>query len=356
MTIHKSYKLIILHVIFASFFIFYPYFNYITQEFSHVTKLQYPPNVDTNNFFIKHMPIRFCIQNAILIVLFYFNYFFLVPIYYVKKRKHVFYYFLAITSSFTFLYIIYLFHYLIDLQIGFLPLSFLHKAVNNVSPIIVVMFTSTVIKLSSHYNALINKQKEAQQKHLTAELDFLRSQINPHFLFNTLNNIYSLSLAKSDDVPDAIVKLSGLMRFVLYESSVIYIPLEKELGYISDYLSLQKIRLDEKVLVTYTQEGEYINANIGPMLLISFIENAFKHGVSYSNPSHIKINILTTPAYLVLRVENSIFPNSITEENKEGGIGLSNVKRRLELLYHNKHELTLQKENNIFIAYLKINF
>jgi len=189
---------------------------------------------------------------------------------------------------------------------------------------------------------------------LASELAFLKSQINPHFLFNTLNNVYSLAFKKSDDTPDAIIKLSKLMRYMLYESNENQVFLSKEIEYLHNYIDLQKLRLPNTIKIIFNVEGDIEGRLIEPMLLIPFVENAFKHGISYVDNSKISISIKLSAYELLFVIENKINNAKITEESGSG-IGLSNVKRRLTLLYPNKHTITINDNNDEFKVTLKIN-
>lgn len=187
-----------------------------------------------------------------------------------------------------------------------------------------------------------------------AELNYLKSQTNPHFLFNTLNNIYSLSRDKSELAPESILRLSKILRFMLYETSGKFISIEQELEIINDYIALEKLRYDDSLLVNFKHEIECLNQPLPPLLLIPLVENAFKYGVSEtSTKPFIDINLSINKQQLLFFVRNST-ENSLGEKNVKENIGLSNLRRQLELLYK-EYNLTVQQKETFFTASLKIN-
>lgn len=200
----------------------------------------------------------------------------------------------------------------------------------------------------------VGAQKKASllvQQTKEAELAFLRSQISPHFLFNSLNNIYALSYKKSDKTPEAILKLSELIRYMLYEKKELVL-LTKEWDYVTHYISLQQLRYDYPLPITMMNKGDLTGVQIPPYLLIPFVENAFKHG-DFSDPSvPLYINIEVQGNNLNLRVVNKIVQQQ--QKSKEGGIGLENVQRRLALLYPHQHSLDLQEQDGTFSIRLNI--
>ncbi len=217
-----------------------------------------------------------------------------------------------------------------------------------------------VLGLSTSYRFVLNYfkyeriKKEIENQTLVSELSFLKSQVSPHFLFNTLNNIYSLSMSNSEKTSEAVLKLSQLLRYMIYDSEGKRVSIAKEIEYLRNYIELQKLRLREDVRVDFEVPGIFMNKEIAPMLLIPFIENAFKHGVDYSQPSFIEIQISAYEERLFLSVKNSI--NKIKEKDHVPGIGLQNVKRRLMLLYPNSHELYIHENDKVFNVQLQINY
>lgn len=199
---------------------------------------------------------------------------------------------------------------------------------------------------------------EMEQQRINSELTYLKAQINPHFFFNTLNNIYSLTNLDIEKAQTAILKLSRMMRYVLYETEKDNTLLSKELEFIKDYIELMRLRLSEKIKVDINIPQNFEDANLAPMLLLPFIENCFKHGISSQKSSNIQINICIKDKILVLETVNSIFSsNQNTPEGNASGIGITNTKRRLALLYDQKHELKVENQNpeNEYRLHLKIN-
>lgn len=190
---------------------------------------------------------------------------------------------------------------------------------------------------------------------LQSELSFLKAQINPHFLFNTLNNIYALSLKKSDDAPKAIMKLSNLMRQLTNDTSVDYVPFEDEERFIRDYIELQQLRLSSKTTVNYGVEGSYQQLRIAARLLIPFIDNAFKYGVSNHSSSSIDIHFSFTNSLMTFDITNAIQSNKSDVMHASSGMGLVNVTRRLDLLYKNKYRLKQSKTETQFSIHLEID-
>lgn len=201
------------------------------------------------------------------------------------------------------------------------------------------------------------KQK-LQEAKLSAELNFMRSQLNPHFLFNVLNMAYSSASRSGDEkTADIVEKLSGLLRYMLYECNVERIELEKEAEYIRNYINLQKMRFSEdmKVKVNFLVEGDFKGLRIAPMILIQFIENAFKFGVKLEKESEILISIRIENHNLEFAVKNHIFINESNKNSLASGIGIENVKRRLEILYSGKHDLKIENNEEFFTVILSMN-
>jgi len=199
-------------------------------------------------------------------------------------------------------------------------------------------------------------QQDARQERLRSELSFLRSQISPHFIFNILNSIVYLIRSKSPQAEHATMQLSALMRYMLYESNDTQIPLDKEIGYLSSYIDLQKIRFEEDVEIRLNMNGEVSGQLIEPMLMIPFVENAFKHGVGLIDSPLIDISVSVTEKMLCFTVKNKITPDTPAEKDNSSGIGLQNVRRRLELLYPDAHELDILEDGAWFEARLRIRF
>jgi hypothetical protein len=216
---------------------------------------------------------------------------------------------------------------------------------------LLMLLMSGFIKIAQEWFKSEQQREALKVEKLHAELKFLKSQINPHFLFNCLNTIYSLAHKHSAQTEHAIVKLSTIMRYMIYESNEEMVQLQHELQYLRDYIDIQRLRLPSGIQVDYNECGSADGLWIEPMLLIPFVENAFKHGISYTDHSFISIMITVEQQVVRLLVKNSLFPLRAAEQ---GGIGLQNVLKRLDLLYTNKHEITITETEHQFIADLKI--
>ena len=186
-------------------------------------------------------------------------------------------------------------------------------------------------------NERIQRSLETEKKEM--ELQFLKSQLNPHFLFNSLNNIYSLAYQKSDKTADAVLKLSEIMRYMIYESNDSKCDLGKEVDYLKNYIELHRIRFKDGGAINLNITGEIDGQQIVPLILISFVENAFKHGVANDPTDPIKINLIANQKILHFSVTNK--KNKDTFKDKVGGVGLSNVERRLQLMYPDRYKLNI---------------
>lgn len=199
---------------------------------------------------------------------------------------------------------------------------------------------------------------EQKQQQINSELTYLKAQINPHFFFNTLNNIYSLTNIDVEKAKTALLKLSRMMRYVLYETEKTHTLLSKEIDFIKDFIELMRLRLSSKVNLDIEIPENFEDASIAPMLILPFIENCFKHGISSQQESNITISLKVDQKKLILTTKNGIFKsNENTPEGNASGIGLQNTKRRLDLLYGNNYQLDINDKNleNEYQVNLKIN-
>jgi two-component system LytT family sensor kinase len=217
-----------------------------------------------------------------------------------------------------------------------------------------VAFT-TGVKMAKDWVVFRQQMQEKEKQYLEAELIFLKSQINPHFFFNTLNNLYSLTLKKSDEAPEVVLKLSSLMSYMLYESNAPKVLLDKEIEYLNNYLDVERLRFGSRLCVSFEIEGKTEGIKIPPMILILFVENSFKHG-SKNNINKVEIS-------LHLKADNGEIhfeaKNNFSVQNAQtdyGGIGLKNVRRRLDLLYGKNYILQLGAEGNIHTVILKFPY
>jgi len=185
-----------------------------------------------------------------------------------------------------------------------------------------------------------------------AELEMLQAQINPHFFFNTLNNLYALTIKNSDKAPEVILKLSEMMRYTIYEGKKNLVPVKDEIEYLSNYIELHKIRYRNKVDIQFNHDIDS-NIEVTPLLFIIFLENAFKHGLEKNHETgYIHMNLEGNAEQIHFRIDNNFM---LEPKSDTAGIGLSNLKRRLDLTYPNKYELNISTENNVYSANLKIN-
>jgi two-component system LytT family sensor kinase len=201
-----------------------------------------------------------------------------------------------------------------------------------------------------------HEQKEKQAQQLSAELKFLRSQISPHFLFNVLTNLVSLARKKSDQMEQSLIMLADLMRYMLYETGEKKVELGKEVEYLNSYIALQKLRFGDDVVIDCTiklNKGDE-HYTIEPMLLIPFVENAFKHGTGYTEHPHIAVKLLVDHESLVFEVMNGFDAARDTSKDENSGIGLSNVKTRLNMLYKDNYSLSIKDSNNLFYVILTL--
>lgn len=220
-----------------------------------------------------------------------------------------------------------------------------------------VGFSSSIYFIMTDWLKNQREKQELAKETLQSELKFLKSQINPHFLFNTLNSLYALTLKKSDQAPEIVLKLSEMMRYMLYDCNEKKVALQKEVAYITNYLELEKLRHGKKMNIHLEINGEVNDQEIAPLLFIPFIENCFKHGISNRiEEGFVKIKLDIRQDDLVIMVENSKSPTMpSTLGKRSGGIGLINVKRRLELLYSNAYTLDIESSPTTYSVHLTLN-
>ena len=309
-----------------------------------------------------HVPIPIWMNNLYMVIAFYINLLVLMPRFFNKKRwgYYVIFTCLFLVGS--------LFIHSVAREVDqFFGQNMMHEMGKMHKPpkgfefrqFSFIFMSALVWAISMVYYLFIKLQESLQHAdkvHATAlqsELSFLKAQVNPHFLFNTLNNIYVLTLKKSDDAPLAVMKLSNLMRKMTNDSGVDFVPFKEEESFIKDYIELQKLRLTGKTHVRYEIEGDYQSLSIAPRILIPFIDNAFKYGVSNRFESEIKIRFEFIRNSMFFTIQNAIHPNG-GESLESSGVGLENTKRRLALLYENKYILKITKTPEIYNVLLKI--
>lgn len=288
----------------------------------------------------------------------YFNLLFLIPNYLFRKKYLQYAVLLTLTVLVCVPIVFVIWHALSDNPQEFAEefndnrLVYFIIAVFNIGMSIVI---TTGLKLAKRWFNQQQRNRELQNKNLQTELNFLKSQVNPHFLFNTLNNLYSLTLQKDDRAPDTVLKLSGMMRYMLYECNEPQVLLEKEVNCVKNYLDLEKIRQGDRCDIQFNLKGDLNGQQIAPLLFIPFIENSFKHGVNNQiGTGFVHIDLEVNGKDLELKVTNGKSKQK-EPSSQPGGIGLKNVKRRLDLIYPKKHILNIQEQNDAFEVDLKLD-
>lgn len=299
--------------------------------------------------------VRDFLANGIILLLFYLNYYLLIPKLYFQDRSIT--YALCIVAGF------FAVAFIPSALTGFVPWGtdslqppihgdlvppgpgspssppadfLVHVKHNIILYVAIVMFSVLLRVRTKLFNTELQRQR--------AEIGTLKNQINPHFLFNTLNNIYAYAIReKSQITASSILKLSGMMRYVVTETSKDFVELEKEIGYLDDYIDLQKMRLTNSLELSYTITGNLANKVIAPMVLIPFIENAFKHGVNPDHESYISIRMEVVENRFEMVIENQKVRGT-PEKHTQSGVGIENTKARLDLFYPNKYRLAINNE------------
>ncbi len=300
---------------------------------------------------LRYMPIF--ISSLCLIAIFYANYFILIPKFlFTKKYKN--YFFSFVGSVILALFFANLIFYLFDFNPQ--KLEKLNPLIQNIKPIAAAnnLLMLVISFVAAYCLALITKMKKVEQEKLSAQISSLKSQINPHFLFNTLNSIYATAIDSSPQTAEMVAKLSEMMRYTMSETQNDFVDLEDEITYIDNFIELQKMRLDDKVKLEYKTESNFSGLKIAPMLLIPFIENCFKHGVNSEEDSNIYILIELKETEFHLKVVNNKVQTQ-KETTERSGLGIENTKHRLELIYSTKHLLTIKDTAQSFRVSLHIN-
>jgi two-component system LytT family sensor kinase len=242
--------------------------------------------------------------------------------------------------------------------VGVLPPFDLNRLPMNMFPMLLLLGLGTSFELILHAERRRQREEQLEHEKIFAELSFLKNQINPHFLFNALNNIFSLAQKKSEKTAESVLLLSQLIRYILYETGQGKISLLKEIRHAENYIDMQKLRIlnSRNISVSFTYDGNIMFAKIEPLLLIPFIENAFKHGLSYSQPCSIAIDLHVNDEQLLFKAVNT---KRMTKENINAdtncfGIGIANTKRRLELAYKGRYTLEINDAPDLFTVQLSI--
>jgi len=224
-----------------------------------------------------------------------------------------------------------------------------------ISIVTIFIFLSWLARVTE--NLVINtiKKEQLEKQAVQAELYYLKSQINPHFLFNTLNNIHTLVYKQAPAAPEAVIQLASLMRYMIYESNSPMVPLTREMEYLNDYVSLQQLRYKQSPVVDLKIEGEIEACQVAPLLFIHLLENAYKHSPARLNAGDLKVWVDVTKDVLTFSVQNPVGKNPVQDLEIPGGIGLPNVRKRLALLYPGQHTLEIQNMGETFAIVLKIH-
>lgn len=356
----KKIRTLSIHALFGIIFLAIPFLMHIDHhEISHAYR-------DELHYFL-------------ILGFFYFSYFFLIDKFFLQKKYLIF----SAITIISFLIITYLPGFIFDFEKAeldkFRAEKFMHQKqekfhelckipennqtfnsrppkkpgnfelfkINHVLFVFIsVVFLAVLLKIRQ-------KMRNMEEEKVNAELSYLKSQINPHFLFNTLNSIYSLAIEKSDYTATAIVKLSGMMRYVLHKSSEEFVSLEEEINYISAYIDMQRLRFGDTFMLSYAVEGDIHSKKIAPLILIPFIENAFKHGVNAEENSCILIHIEVTDNELNFTVDNKKVKTT-NDPKTRSGLGIENTKSRLNHIYPQKYSLVINEEDKDFMVSLKI--
>ena len=298
---------------------------------------------------------------AIVILCFYVNYFWLIPKYLSKRKFAPYFLFIMLMLVFSYsaneIYIRHV-HRVEDARRS----AEEHK--DNEQPrkkrprfrgynaalfCFAVLALGTSIKVTESWYENEKQRKEMENQKLGAELSLLKSQINPHFFFNTLNSIYSLAIIKSDKTPEAVIKLSEIMRYIIYDTERKLVPLSKEVEYIANYIELQRLRLTKQIKIIFKTQLSKEESVIEPLLLLPFVENAFKHGIDTEKGGKILISITQDGNTLQLHVENPLIDDSTAPKNGSSGLGMNNTLKRLKLLYQDNFTLSAGPINNNFV-------
>jgi two-component system, LytTR family, sensor kinase len=335
----KKWVIVLLHAAVWTVLFLFPV---LLEKSIHDTK----PEPVSNRSWYTYLSI---FSDALWISFFYLNAYLLIPK--LAYRKRIFSYVLILLSIFGFLM---LFHWAFGAFIIHQP-SFNPRILFNIFPFVFILACSTAYRTIQDRMEAENLSKERVTENLKTELSFLRSQVNPHFMFNVLNNMVSLARKKSDLLEPSLIKLSSLLRYMLYETDEEKVQLEKEVEYIHSYIDLQLQRFGKKLVVNVNMNTIDKPYEIEPMLLIAFVENAFKHGTGMILNPQIDIDLQARNGVLQFTVKNRYNNETAEEKDKTSGIGLTNVKRRLKLLYDGQHTLLITKADGWFITSLQLN-
>lgn len=286
----------------------------------------------------------------------YFVIYFLIPKFLLKRKFIHFFTFLFISSAI--LVLMQGLAYMLENYLLGKPLPF--KYLTSTAFFLLFMESYLVVSVASAIklvkNWFINQQlkNEIENRQLKSELELLKNRVNPHFLFNTLNNINTLVFIDQQKTYHAIIQLSELMRYMIYEGNTELVPIAKEIEYINNYVNLERLRLNDENFVEVNTQITNKNSLIAPFLFIPFIENAFKYCYKKASSPGIKIDISSNEEMVTLQVYNKINPNGIKNNISTGGFGISNAQQRLQLIYPDRHQLSINNQNNEFLIQLNL--
>lgn len=340
----KKWIIVLLHIIAWALLFSLPYL--LRPTYNPNQPLQKEPINPGVKFIIDR------IYNLLLIGFFYLNAVVLIPIFLYKKKYTLYivtlllYFAFFVTAS----YILLINFTEVDHFFSFRKHLFFSTFI-----FIFILACSIAYKTIRDKTIADNLAKEKENEFLKTELSLLRSQVSPHFMFNVLNNMVALARKKSDLLEPSLIKLSSLMRYMLYETNEEKVSLEKETDYLQSYIDLQQQRFSKKLIILVNMQTPDKFYEIEPMLLIPFVENAFKHGTGIIEQAQIDIKLSAENNFLYFKVSNNYDPVSVEIKDKASGIGLTNVQRRLNLLYPGHHELKITKKDGLFVISLKIN-
>jgi sensor histidine kinase YesM len=290
------------------------------------------------------------INNLVRLFLFYSNAYVFIPRL-VYKKKYVQY--LLVLLAFFFIMLV-VDRFFFNLLLVGLKHRVWNFVVFNLFPFFFMIIASAAFRIIRDRIEENQRIKERETENLKTELAFLRSQVSPHFMFNVLNNMVALARKGSDQLEPSLIKLSSLLRYMLYETDENKVPLEKEVEYLQSYIDLQRQRFGKNVKINACFQRIESDYSIEPMLLIPFVENAFKHGTGLIENAEIDIELTAEKGLLSFSVRNKFNPGSIEIKDTASGIGLANVQRRLSLLYAQNHSLLISKQDNWFIVSLQL--
>jgi len=324
----------------------------------------YPRPREFSFFTEKYFLGSFIITNSLLITFYYLNTFFFIPKW-LDQKKFLIYGLIILVLLIFFGCLPRIYHYFFNgwqspppgPRPSGRPRNFQQPLLQpgNIAVFLLIFVFSTGIKVINQWLRSEQRNKEIANEKVNAELSFLKAQINPHFLFNTLNNIYALASAQSEKTAPAVMKLSSIMRYVLTEARNDLVPLEKEIQFTTHYIELQKMRLTDKSSITFNVKGDPLGRQIAPLLLLPFVENAFKYGVSTREVSPICILLEIKKDSMYFSVTNHKHISTLLKTADNTGIGIQNTRRRLDLLYPDKYDLAIDDGPVEFTVHLNIH-